>query len=461
MNPDKNTLKEIQALEEKIRLLCRTAQNPAAVSLAVLLAYCSAAAEAGGTPTHLQKPAGVSEGKVCSTATFEQIEETCRAWEEANPAMQDTAGALLRSMPRDAAVQKTLEDALELLGQYADKQDPAAAASFLADCLHTMPGGGRDRLEMDTPDYICELFRALGGELPATGGTTSLYDPCCGTGRLLATMAQGRSCTLAGQDISHSVEPYFHLRHLLAGTGRARLTLKDAIAEPPLDSEGKLQQFDAVVVQPPFGFDPPNPVEKDPHERFPKDSLKRNSGEWLHILNALAHADKSHGLVMVLATRATLFRVDISRKIRQGLLGDNLPETVVALPAGLLPATGVAPVLLVFRYGRKKQGIRFVNAEGMGTRERRYTSLSKEEIGRICAACAADGDMPGFARTVQPEEIAANEHCWDVARYVRPERDSEHVDPEELYGQVAALRARLAEKKARLQELLQGFGSMP
>lgn len=460
MNPDKNTLKEIQAIEEKIRLLCRTAQNPAAVSLAVLLAYCSAAAEAGGPPTHLQKPAGVSEGKVCPTATFEQIEETCRAWEEANPAMQDTAGALLRSMPRDAAVQKTLEDALVLLRQYAGKQDPAAAASFLAGCLHTMPGGGRDRLEMDTPDYICELFRALGGELPATGGTTSLYDPCCGTGRLLATMAQGRSCTLAGQDISHSVEPYFHLRHLLAGTGRARLTLKDAIAEPPLDSEGKLQQFDVVVAQPPFGFDPKIQMD-DQFKRFERGLPKRNSGDWLHILNALAHADKEHGLVMVLSTKATLFRVDISRDIRESLLDDNLPEAVVALPAGLLPATGVAPVLLVFRYGRKKQGIRFVNAEGMGTRERRFTSLSEDEIARIRAACTAGEDMPGFARTVQPEEIKENDCCWDVARYVQPERDSEHVDPEELYRQVTALRARLAEKKARLQELLQGFGSMP
>lgn len=390
-------------------------------------------------------------------AAFAFLSQVCEAWEQENAILRNTATALLRYVPHDAELYRHLRTLLTLLLQFRQETaDTAETAAFLKEYLYTRRLERRFD-ERSTPACLCRLFRALVPQLPARGDFPTVYDPCCGKGNLTAAMVQNTDNAVCGKDIAAMAEPYFNIHNLLAGNLHPQFLTGNSVTEPPALSPTELQTFDVVVSHPPFGYNAEGltDLENDPYKRFFRGLPRRNSGDWLHICNALAHAEPQHGLVMMLVTQASLFRVDISVDIRSALLRENLLDAVIALPAALIPNTVLAPVLLVFRHGRSRRGVRFINAMALGDKNRSITVLTERDIERISLAYAADAEEIGFARTVEAEEIAANEHIWDARRYVRDRQEAEQVSPEQLKEEIDALRAELADKRRRLEWLLQ------
>lgn len=479
-NP-KETERTEQALSALFARPARMAET-CADRLVCFMAYCSLTQRAGNTALNLSRcgglpalaaafgealPTGGAEAEEQAAplveAAFGCLNAVCSSWETENPVLGDALTAFLPYIPHDADLYRHLASLTGLLNTYL-AEPPEQAPDFLLSCLNTALTDP-ESVAFDTPEGICRLFRALAESHIATlpAGYT-VYDPCCGSGRLVAAMVQNGEKRVFGKDMLAAVRPFFLVRNLLAGNTGAAFSLGDSIASP-LTAESEpaaLQTFDLVVSQPPFGFCP-NAVQhlaEDPFHRFDRGVPRRNSGDWLHICNMLAHAEKERGMVMVLGIKATLFRVDISAQLRRCLTEENLPDAVISLPQGVLaPYTGIAPALLIFRNGRRRRGIRFIQAASAGTKERRSTLLTEADIDRIRRAYESDETEPGFARTVDAAELAANEWTWEVSAYISPRGEAAAPAPsaEEMQAEIASLRTQLQEKQQRLAALLALF----
>lgn len=462
--------KQLRQLEEALIRLCRSGRNAHATHLILLLEYLYHTDEVNGIP--LVHPPVIWQNWTIETGystalssvfslcppreAYDSLSQLCLRLEQENDVLRDTVRTFLPYIPQDEEIHGFLCNLLVLTKEYELTQtDKGAAAAFLKECLMQPTTEGREIADAETPDCVCRLFRALlppEAELQPEG---SIYDPCCGTGRLLTAMAENTNNAVFGMDLAAAKAPFFAARNLLAGNTFPAFFTGNSITSP-LGSGGELQRFDIVVSQPPFGYnaESSDALENDPYKRFERGLPRRNSGDWLHLCNCLAHAKPDSGLVMVLATKASLFRRDISVDIRRRLLEENLIDTVIALPAGLLPGTMTAPVLLIFRHNRPRCGVRFINAESLGSREGRSTRLSEADIERIRCSARTDETEEAFARTVSATEISAKEHQWDVARYVAEPAEAEQIDIAALRTEIEDLNTLLRSKRARLAELL-------
>lgn len=460
--------KELQKTEQAIAAFRSAPRCVDATYLALWLCYLPLAGRVGnidlrmpllngtpyGTPAQLCEAFTAGE-PACMEDAFAALSALCRGLEEVNEVLRDTATALLSAMPQAPDVFEHLQALLPLLAAYAEQQeDRAAAAEFLKTRLNSYSVFEADGL-IASPDSVCRLFSALVPQRGTQGGT--LFIPCCGTGHLAAALVQHADSRVVGQDISPTARPYFLIRNLLAGNTFARYVGGNAITQPLSRTETALQQFDTVACQPPFGFNAEGAelLENDPYRRFDRGLPRRNSGDWLHICNCLAYAEPTHGVVMTLVTRATLFRVDVARGIRRRLVEENLLDAVIELPGGMLPGTAVSTALLIFKHSRRRKGVRLISAAAMGEKARRLVVLSDRDIERIRKAYESDADEPGFARTVAPADMAAQEDTWEVCRYITPVAEADAADsPEEQQAAITRLRSELAAKQARLAELL-------
>lgn len=439
--------------QEELTQLCNTTICPEAADLALWLTYLPLVGRVGDIELTLpaQTLADVSREEN-TDAAFATLTRLCETLEEQNEVLRDTATGLLRYIPQDAEIIHSVQQLLTALQEYlAEQEDNAAAADFLTRCLNRRPVSAPKGADTDTPECICDLFRKLAPQ------AKTVYDPCCGTGRLTAAVAQNTTNAVYGQDILSTVQPYFFIRNLLAGNTYARFFRGNSVTHPLSFSDTELQHFDLVVSQPPFGYNAEGTdvLGNDPYHRFDRGLPRRNSGDWLHICNCLAHAEPTHGTVMTLATRATLFRVDISTEIRRRLVEENLLDAVIALPAGVIPGPAVATALLIFKYNRSRKGVRFIDATGLGVKRRNTVEID-DDFDTIIDAYRSDSEDKGFARTVSAEEIAAHGHHWDVGHYITAvtEEELEKSPPEELLFIVKNLQRRIADSQAQLAELL-------
>jgi type I restriction enzyme M protein len=129
-------------------------------------------------------------------------------------------------------------------------------------------------------------------------------------------------------------------------------------------SDGKLQQFDRVVMNPPFSlkdWGADSFTDGDPFDRFTYGSPPNDNGDyaWMqHIVKSL----KSDGKAIVVMSQGILFRgqpqlteaedgrnkkADDEYIIRSGFLKDDLIEAVVVLPSGIFYGNNVPACLAI------------------------------------------------------------------------------------------------------------------
>lgn len=377
-----------------------------------------------------------------------KAERLCRAWEEANPVLRDTLLPLLRSVVHVEWSTEVMAEVLGGLAEMAAGQTPDWFPALVQVCFAVPEGAA------EIPEPLAQLCARVATS-GAQQGNVRAYDPFCSSGVMLSAMRQVGVATLCGESLNMTLAAMARLRLLFSG-GAADVRTSDALATPAFTDGEELQLFDAVVSSLPFGMEyRTESAEHDRYGRFRLGVPQRRLGEWAYLLHMLAHAKPSSGVVAAFVSGGILFRSEVTAKIfRRTLTEENVLDAVVALPSCVLPYASLAPMLLVLRRGRTRRTVRFVNAQGLGQRTRRQTLLSPEDIEKILAALATEEPLPGFARSVTAEEIAAADYVWSVNRYVLPEAEEKSIDLPRLQTDIERLERELAEKQAQLEALL-------
>ena len=221
--------------------------------------------------------------------------------------------------------------------------------------------------EYTTPRPVVEMMTDLLDPSPGE----RIYDPCFGTGGLLATVASRlhekaiqmppKVWTEVQQHSVFGVEisPYGYsiglARVVLAGIEQPRLELGDAL-ERPLAKDRSSEGFDCILAVPPWG----GRAHPEIAAQFQVSATNFETLFFQHVMASLRRG----GRAVIALPDSALFRPGPDRKVRKELLTDYCVEGVVSLPAGAFhPYTGIKTSLVLFRREKAAQAVRFMQVE--------------------------------------------------------------------------------------------------
>ncbi|MFC6619522.1 type I restriction-modification system subunit M [Deinococcus radiophilus] len=140
---------------------------------------------------------------------------------------------------------------------------------------HFATESGKSKGQFYTPSEVSRVIAQVIGISPETSvGSTSVYDPTCGSGSLLLKVAAqaGKQITLEGQEKDVSTAGLARMNMILHGFPTANiLGGSSTLANPKFKDGEQLRTYDYVVANPPFsdkawstGITP----STDPYQRF-------------------------------------------------------------------------------------------------------------------------------------------------------------------------------------------------
>jgi type I restriction enzyme M protein len=256
----------------------------------------------------------------------------------------------------------------------------------------------------------------------------SIYDPTCGSGgMLIQTRDYVRECggdprdlTLAGQESIGTTWSICKMNMLLHGIPHADIRQEDTLRHPQhKDEHGELRRFDRILANPPFSQ---NYVKKDTDYpgRFtvwmPEKGKKADLMFVQHMLAVL----KSDGRMATIMPHGVLFRGGEEREARRHFIEHGYLDAVIGLPAGLFYGTGIPACILVMNKhaAATRRDVLFLNADREYREGKAQNFLRPEDIAKIVHVYRARRTVPGYARLVPVEEIAAEDFNCNIRRYV-------------------------------------------
>jgi type I restriction enzyme M protein len=302
---------------------------------------------------------------------------------------------------------------------------------------------GKKGGEFYTPYQVVRLLVQL---LKPKAGM-SIYDPTAGSGGMLIQSAQyveeqgqnARNLILAGQDNNGTVWSICKMNMILHNVLDADIRLGDTIEEPQHTEGGSLKKYDRILANPPFSQNYKKEDIVFP-ARFrygyaPETGKKGDLMFVQHMISCL----KDNGKMACIVPHGVLFRGGAEKIIREGIVNDNLIESIIALPPSLFYGTGIPACVLVINKNKPdelRNKILFINADAEYGEGKAQNFLRPEDIEKIDTAFSKTLEIGKYSRLVDLTEIEKNDFNLNIRRYVdnTPEPEPEDVRAHLLGG---------------------------
>lgn len=304
-----------------------------------------------------------------------------------------------------------------------------------------------------------------------------VYDPACGSGGMLleafhSLKRQGRaapSLSLYGQEMNLNTWAICQMNLFLHDIDDASIARGDTLRDPKHLDEGRgLRTFHRVLANPPFSLKNwGHEVWQggDPFHRDVYGCPPRAYGDLAFVQHMVASLEDAPGpdggILAVVLPHGILFRGGTERRIRQGMLEDDLVEAVIGLAPNLFYGTGIPGSVVVIR--RRKPAARsrrvlFVDGSREVVKGKNQNHLSDANVERLVRAFHRFQDEADLSRVVGLDEIAANDFNLSLARYVKPLQVEEDIEVSHEMEALKALRAKRSAAEARVLGLLRELG---
>lgn len=308
-------------------------------------------------------------------------------------------------------------------GKYAEYFTPHAVAKIMARCL----------VHGEVSDVTC-------------------YDPSAGSGTLLMNLAHEigeDKCTVYSQDISQKSSNLLRLNLILNDLVHSipNIVKGNTILEPyHKDKNGRLQQFDYIVSNPPFKLDfsdfSADLDTKENHERFfagvpnvPK-TKKESMAIYLMFLQHIMYSLKDTGkAAIVVPTGFITAQSGIDKKIRERMVESKMLAGVVSMPSNIFATTGTN-VSVIFLDKQNKGDVVLIDASKLGTTvkegKNQKTVLSHEEEDQIINAFNNKIAVDDFSVVVSYDAIKAKNYSLSAGQYFEVKIEYTDISPEEF-----------------------------
>lgn len=253
---------------------------------------------------------------------------------------------------------------------------------------------------------VAEIFNAHGGK--------SLYNNDCGTGDFVITMlnigyaekAVGVVYNKSDSEIA-KIRKYFLHKDLI-------IIESNGFFLPALQGDKKV---DMVYCTYPllYKYEKEEAVSMIDSWDFCFDLNKRYSANLLWMINAL-QSIKDDGIVISFVPNGVLFN-SIDEEIRKYLVSNNYIDTIISLPNGILPYTGVATSLVILKKNKgNNHSIKMIDAYDIYTEHRRYKFFTQSDIEYIMQLYTTDNHTEKVFNVTLDEVMADNAYLG-INRY--------------------------------------------
>lgn len=258
--------------------------------------------------------------------------------------------------------------------------------------------GGEFIQPVELTRFICSLAK-----LPKKA---SVYNPFAGLASFGVYLDQGQD--YYGQELNRTTWALGSLRIMAyERPGESRFVCQDSILSWP-DSSVK---FDLIIANPPFGVRLGNQYrDKIPDVRTIEQFLLERGIQSLN----------DSGQLIALMPQGVLFRGMQEERLRKFLVDEDLIDTIIALPGGLLSNTGVSLVIMVLSKQKVlPQKVRFIDAKKHVTsKSPREKVLNDYSLNSIINGSRIDDET---VRIVCKEQIIDFNYNLNVPRYFQEE----------------------------------------
>ena len=329
-------------------------------------------------------------------------------------------------------------------GKYAEYFTPHAVAKIMARCLVT--------------DQV---------------SNATCYDPSAGSGTLLMNLAHQigeDKCTVYSQDISQKSSNLLRLNLILNNLVHSipNIIKGNTILEPyHKDKDGRLQQFDYIVSNPPFKLDfsdfSADLDTKANNERFfagipniPK-AKKESMAIYLMFLQHIMYSLNENGkAAIVVPTGFITAQSGIDKKIREKMVADKMLAGVVSMPSNIFATTGTN-VSIIFLDKQNKGDVVLIDASKLGTTvkegKNQKTVLSGKEEDTIIDTFNTKTAIDDFAVVVSYDEIKAKNYSLSAGQYFEVKIEYTDITAEEFTTKMKTFESNLEELFAESKTL--------
>jgi len=197
--------------------------------------------------------------------------------------------------------------------------------------------------EFYTPRSIVKLLVGLLNPKPGD----EVYDPACGTGGMLIEaihhinndkLTYGR---IYGQEKNLATSAIARMNLFLHGAKDFKILQGDTLRSPKFLRAGKIQTFDCVIANPPFGLD------KWGSEQFSSDPFGRNiwgsptdsSADFAWLQHMIKSMNEKTGRCAVILPQGVLFQKGKEAEMRTKMVETDMIECVISLVQGVFFST--------------------------------------------------------------------------------------------------------------------------
>jgi type I restriction enzyme M protein len=271
---------------------------------------------------------------------------------------------------------------------------------------------------------------------------------------------------LFGQEASRSLSAIARMNLFIHEQDDAILLLGECLRAPQLLQGKQLQQFDAVLANPPQRLDPwlLGRADQDAYGRFWRGAPPKSRADYAYISHCLAMTRVGRGRLAIIVPQGILFRGGAEGRIRQQLLIENSLDVVISLPPNVLPHTTLPMAVCLFDRSREAGGARahvrdvlLIDASMGVAPNKNLSLLSASQVDQIIAEVNQRQSQGQRCYLAGIDEIAANDYDLNLPRYLFDrEKNAKRNLPEELQ-EIGELEKQLLDLRNQMMQQLKAL----
>jgi type I restriction enzyme M protein len=297
-----------------------------------------------------------------------------------------------------------------------------------------------------------------------------ISDPTCGSGGMLIVSRRHveknggdpRNLVLEGQESNYATVGMSKMNMVLHGIVDFEIYHGDTLSKPQQVEGGKLKTYDRVLANFPFSMDWDNKgAEKDPYNRYRFGvPPAKDKADFAFIQHMYAQLNQK-GQAAIVCSQGVLFRGSVEQTIREGLIGEDAIEAIIAIPEKLFFGTGIPGCILILNKNKpkeRKDKIIFIYAAKDYHEGKNRNTLREEDITKIVKAFENFKDIDRYCHVADLDELKENEYNLNVPRYVDISEPEEEIDIQGVIDELKKLDKERDELESKVNADLKELG---
>lgn len=259
----------------------------------------------------------------------------------------------------------------------------------------------------------------------------SIYDPTCGSGGMLIKSLtylkqkgeEWRDVKVFGQELNAGTSAIARMNLFLHGIHDFSIVNADTLEAPAFIKDGKVQQFDVVLANPPYSISTWN-REKFEHDKYGRCFLgvpPQGRADYAFIQHILASMNDTNGRCAILLPHGVLNRLS-EKDIRKNLLETDYVDAVISIGKNLFFNSPMEACILICRKHKpidRANKIIYIRATDLVERKNTESYLTSEHINIIKSLYFGFKDVEGRAAIIENSAIPTNKYSISPKLHVK------------------------------------------